>query len=93
MRMIDFQACSQSDDHCPALMRHAYEECRAQEIHVLEQVGCDLEKTRVFEQAAPSRRKLPSWFFFYSAKSTALAAHLSRPDAWAPSSYDGDSSL
>jgi len=93
MRMVDFQACECHDRYCAALMRRAYDECRAQGIHVLEQVGCNLEKTKVFEQAAAYRRKLPSWSSFYLSKNAELAAHLSRPDAWAPSSYDGDSSL
>jgi hypothetical protein len=93
LRMVDFQALEHHDQYCAALMRRAYDECRARGIHVLEQVGCDLTKTQVFEQAAPYRRKLPSWSFFYLAKDAELAAHLSRPEAWAPSSYDGDASL
>jgi hypothetical protein len=93
MRMIDFQARDNHDDYCAALMRRAYAECHAQGIHVLEQVGCNLTNTRVFEQSAPYRRKLPSWSFFYLAKNAELAAQLSRPGAWAPSSYDGDASL
>lgn len=93
MRMIDFQASERQDEYCAALMGRAYEECRAQGIHVLEQVGCDLTNTSVFEKSAPYRRKLPAWSFYYSAKDDELAAHLSQPTAWAPSSYDGDSSL
>ncbi|MGA8027351.1 MAG: hypothetical protein WB992_09400 [Bryobacteraceae bacterium] len=93
VRMVDFQAFERHDQYCAALMRRAYDESRAQGIHVLEHVGCDLEKTRVFEEAAPYRRKLPSWSFFYLAKNAELAAQLSGREAWAPSSYDGDSSL
>ncbi len=84
VRMVDFQACERHDQYCAALMRRAYDECRAQGIHVLEHVGCDLERTRVFERAAPYRRKLPSWSFYYLAKNSELAAHLSKPEAWAP---------
>jgi hypothetical protein len=93
MRMIDFQALDNHDEYCAALMRRAYEQCRAQGIHVLEQVGCNLTNTRVFEQSAPYRRKLPSWSFFYLARNPELAGRLSQRDAWAPSSYDGDASL
>jgi hypothetical protein len=93
MRLIDFQCCEPHDQYCAAIMRRACDECRAQGIQVLEQVGCDLEKTRIFEQCAPYRRKLPAWSFFYLAKNEELAAHLCQPEAWAPSSYDGDSSL
>jgi hypothetical protein len=93
MRMVDFQASDCQDQYCAAFMRRAYEECRMQGIHVLEHVGCDLAKTKVFEQTAPYRRKLPGWSFFYSTRDEALAAQLSQPAAWDPSSYDGDSSL
>ena len=93
MRMVDFQACDWHDQYCAAFMRRAYDECSAQGIHVLEHVGCDLEKTRVFERAAAYRRKLPGWSFFYSAKGEKLAGELAQTEAWAPSSYDGDASL
>ena len=93
MRMVDFQALESHDQYCAALMRRAYEQCRAENIHVLEHVGCDVERTRAFDRAAPYRRKLPSWSFFYRANNAELTSHLSSPEAWAPSSYDGDSSL
>jgi hypothetical protein len=93
MRMVDFQACDWHDEYCAAMMQRAYDECRKQGIHVLEQVGCDLEKTRIFDQSAPYRRKLPSWSFFYSTKNEQLAGLLAEPSAWEPSSYDADASL
>lgn len=93
MRMVDFQACDWHDEYCGAMMRRAYEECRAQGIHVLEHAGCDLEKTRVFDEFAPHRRKLPGWSFLYLTKDEELAEQLARPDAWEPSSYDADTSL
>ncbi len=93
MRMVDFQACDWQDQYCAALVRRAYDECRAQGIHVLEHIGCDLEKTRIFDQSAPYRRKLPGWSFFYLTKNQELAECLAQPEAWAPSSYDADASL
>jgi hypothetical protein len=93
MRLVDFQASDRHDEYCAAFMRRAHDECRAQGIHVLEHVGCDLERTRVFEQAAPYRRKLPGWSFYYSAPDEKLAEQLAMAEAWAPSSYDGDASL
>jgi hypothetical protein len=93
MRMVDFQACDWEDQYCAALMRRAYDECRAQGIHVLEHVGCNLGKTRIFDQSAPHRRALPSWSFFYSTPNPELAKLLAQPSAWAPSSYDADASL
>ena len=93
MRMVDFQACDWHDQYCASIIRRAVDECRARGIHVLEHVGCDLEKTRIFDQSAPYRRKLPSWSFFYSARNDELAELLAQPTAWAPSSYDADASL
>ncbi len=93
MRMVDFQACDWHDQYCAALMRRAFDECRARGIHVLEQVGADVQKTRIFDQCAPYRRSLPSWSFFYQAHDEELADLLSQPDAWDPSSYDADASL
>jgi hypothetical protein len=93
MRMVDFQACEWHDHYCAALLERAYDECRAQRIHVLEHVGCGLERTRIFDRFAPYRRKLPGWSFFYLTRDEELAEELAEPEAWAPSSYDGDSSL
>lgn len=93
MRMVDFQACDWHDQYCAAIMQRAHEECRAQGIHVLEQVGCGLGKTKIFDECAPYRRKLPSWSFFYSTNNEELASLLSEPNAWEPSSYDADASL
>jgi hypothetical protein len=93
MRMVDFQACEWHDHYCAALVERAYEECRAQGIHVLEHVGCELETTRIFDRFASYRRKLPGWSFFYLTRNQDLAQDLAEPEAWAPSSYDGDASL
>ena len=93
IRMVDFQACDWPDQYCAAMMQRAYDECRKQGIHALEHVGCDLEKTRIFDEAATYRRKLPSWSFFYMAKRGDLVHELAQPEAWAPSSYDADASL
>ena len=93
LRMVDFQALDQPDQYCAAFMRAAARECRAQGVHVLEHVGCDLPQTHVFDQHAPYRRKLPGWCSFYLTEDDELANQLVKPEAWAPSSFDGDSSL
>jgi hypothetical protein len=93
MRMVDFQACDWQDQYCAALMQRAFEECAKQGIHVLELVGCGLEKTRIFDQSAPYRRELPGWCFYYMTQNAALKEELTFADAWEPSSYDGDASL
>jgi hypothetical protein len=93
MRLVDFQSFGDFDQHCAAFLRTAYDLCRARGIHVLENVGCDLTKTRVFDQAAPYRRELPGWCYFYLSNDVDLAHQLEQPGAWVPSSYDGDASL
>ena len=93
MRMVDFQTLDEPDRYCAAFVQRAHQECRAQGIHVLEHVGCDLPKVRIFEKSAPYRRTLPSWSFFYRTRDRNLARDLAPPEAWAPSSYDADASL
>ncbi len=93
MRLVDFQALDSSAEYCTSILRRALEECRAQGIHALENVGCDLENTRVFDRFAPYRRNLSGWSSFYLSRRPELAESLRNPAAWAPSSYDGDSSL
>jgi hypothetical protein len=93
MRMVDFQACDWTDQYCAALLGRAYEECRSQGIHVLEKVGCELAKTRIFDRFASYRRALPNWSFFYLTKDEELAQDLEKPEAWEVSSYDADASL
>jgi hypothetical protein len=93
MRMVDFQACDWHDQYCAALMRRAHQECRAQGIHVLELVGRGFAKTRIFDESAPHHRQLAAWSYFYLAKEAGLANQLLQADAWAPTSYDLDSSL
>ncbi|MDQ6664133.1 MAG: hypothetical protein M3Z23_07050 [Acidobacteriota bacterium] len=93
MRMVDFQALHSRAEFSAAILRRALEQCRAQGIHALENVGCGLENTRVFDQFAPYRRKLSAWSCFYLSRRPELAESLRNPSAWAPSSYDGDSSV
>jgi hypothetical protein len=46
-----------------------------------------------FDRFAPYRRALPNWPSFYRSADPALAGELSQPDAWDPSTFDGDASL
>lgn len=93
MRLVDFQALHSRAEFSAAILRQALDRCRAQGIHALENVGCDLENTQVFDEFAPFRRKLSAWSSFYLARTPELAESLRNPAAWAPSSYDGDSSV
>ena len=93
MRLVDFQALHSRAEFSAAILRRALDQCRAHGIQALENVGCDLENTRVFDRFAPYRRKLSGWSSFYLSRRTELAESLRNPAAWAPSSYDGDSSV
>jgi hypothetical protein len=65
-------------------MAWAAERFRRQGVHAVEVVGCT---------AAPYRRRLPAWCFYYRTADPELAEHLQHPAAWDPSSFDGDASL
>lgn len=93
LRLVDFQALDKQDEACAAFLIRAHADCRAAKIHVLENVGCDVPKTHLFDHHAPYRRKLPGWPYYYGSPVPALEAALRDPKAWAPSSFDGDSSL
>ncbi len=93
MRLVDFQALHSPSEYSAAIIRRALGECRALGVHALENVGCELENTRVFDRFAPYRRKLSGWSSFYLSRRAELAESLDNPAAWAPSSYDGDSSV
>ena len=94
MRLVDFQTVEPADSTLlTSILHHAHKKCRAQKIHTLEHVGCNLPKTQRLDQLAPYRRQLPAWPFYYAAADPSLDAALKSPDAWDASTYDGDSSL
>lgn len=92
-RLVDFQSLDGSTALLPPLLSWALRRCRAQGIHVLENIGRWLERGELFDMIAPYRRKLLTWIYFYRANNPALAQSLSDRGAWAPSLFDGDASL
>ncbi|HZK82845.1 MAG TPA: hypothetical protein VFC46_17310 [Humisphaera sp.] len=93
MRLVDYQSIAGDEGLLPALLRAATRRCIAERIHVLEHVGCGLERMRAFEQFAPYRRALGAWPYYYHAADSSLNAQLRNPELWEPSAFDGDSSL
>jgi hypothetical protein len=93
MRLIDYQTLEPDADLLPELLRAALRRCAAEGFYVLEHLGCGLPKMRTFDDFAPYRRKLPNWPFYYHAADPALGVELRRPEAWAPSTFDGDASI
>lgn len=93
LRLIDYQSLDNNPDHFHALLNHTLTKARQEGIHVVERVGLNLPQTPIFDRYAPYRRKLPAWSFYYKADSPSVAKALENPEAWEPSSYDGDASL
>lgn len=93
VRVVDFQSLEGGTALLSPLLAWALRRCRAEGIHVLENVGRWLEQGELFDIIAPYRRKLPTWVYFYRANSPALAGSLRDKRAWAPSLFDGDASL
>jgi hypothetical protein len=93
MRVIDYQTLEPDVDLLPGLLQPALRRCAAEGFSVLEHLGCGLRKMRNFDHFAPYRHKRSNWPFYYHAADPALAAELSRPEAWEPSTFDGDASF
>jgi hypothetical protein len=60
---------------------------------MFEVCGLRPEKQVVINKLAPHLRQLPSWLYFYKARSSDLEKELQNPDVWDPSQFDGDASL
>ena len=93
MRVVDYQTLEPDADLLPDLLRPALRRCAAEGLHVLEHLGYGLPRMRGFDHFAPHRHNRSNWPFYYHVADPALAAELSRPEAWAPSAFDGDSSI
>jgi hypothetical protein len=93
MRLVDYQTLEPDADLLPGLLGAALRRCAAEDFYVLEHLGGGLPKMRSLDRCAPYRRRLPNWPFYYHATDPALDAELRRPEAWDPSSFDGDASV
>ncbi|PYU97734.1 MAG: hypothetical protein DMG10_30105 [Acidobacteria bacterium] len=60
---------------------------------MLEHTGRWMEKGQFIETAAPYRRKLPTWTYFYHANNPELRGLLNSRQVWTPSLFDGDATL
>jgi|SRR5579871_3332692 len=93
LRLVDFQALRGFEYALQPILDWMLLKCRTKGIHTAEVVGCWLERLRVSGTAAPYRRKMKSWVFYYLARDPELARQLEDPSVWAPSSFDGDASV
>jgi hypothetical protein len=67
--------------------------CRSEGVHVLEYTGRWMEKGQFIETAAPYRRKMPVWSYFYHANNPELRGLMNSRQVWTPSLFDGDATL
>ena len=93
VRLVDFQALSGSEEALGVTLRWMLSRCREDGIHVLEVTGCWLNRPGLPRIVVPYCRTLPSWTYYYKAREKRLSEALRDPAVWAPSSFDGDSSL
>jgi hypothetical protein len=92
-RLVDFQSLDGGTALLPPLLAWALTRCRDEGIHMLECFGRWLEQGELIASIAPYRRRSDVWTHYYRAHNPRLAERLRNPDAWAPSLFDGDSSL
>jgi hypothetical protein len=93
MLLIDFQTLARDQDLTSAMISCILERCRRECIHVLENVGCWLEKLHPLVHRAPHRRDLGNWCYLYQAANQELSGALKSAESWYPTQYDADASL
>jgi len=89
---VDLQTLSKEPGLCEAIVQFALERCRREGIHVLENVGCWVEKLQPV-QPAPYRRNIDAWCYLYRITNQKPERSLRQAAAWYPTQYDGDASL
>jgi len=92
IRLVDFQTLETDSRILPALLGCALEQCRVEDIHMLEHIGSDTI-TAALAPLKPRRRRLPSWLYYYKGGRRGLSEVLKNPAAWKPTQFDGDASL
>jgi amino acid adenylation domain-containing protein len=93
MKLADYQSLDGNPELLAPILFRALEQCRNQDIHVLELSGLSPQKQRIADQLKPHRRGLCAWRFFYKAKDESLAQRLKDSKVWDPCCFDGDASL
>jgi hypothetical protein len=88
----DFQALRSDAALCSSMIYVLLQRCRREGIHILENIGCWMEKLQPARNA-PYRRHLGSWCYLYRIKNESLERSLRRAASWYPTQYDGDASI
>jgi len=93
MMLVDFQTLGRDPELSSAMISTALDRCRREGIHVLENVGCWIEKLQPIMIRPSNHRALGSWCYLYKPLRRDLNQALQRAASWYPTQYDGDASL
>jgi hypothetical protein len=93
LRLIDFQTLEGKNESLVPMIDLALKRCRAEGVHMLEALGFPPDKQSIIDRAAPYKRGLNCWPYFYKSNGKNLAENLNNPTVWDPSCFDGDASL
>jgi hypothetical protein len=93
VRLVDFQALKGSENALLSALCRMLHRCRDEGIHIVENIGCWLERPGLPRVPTAYHRNLPSAMFYYNSTDKAFSETLRDPRVWAPTSLDGDASL
>jgi hypothetical protein len=93
VRLVDFQALRGFEHEIHPILAFMLKKCRQDHVHILEVLGCWLDRPGMPPVRVPYLRTLPSWAYYYKATNRELAKELQQRGVWVPSSFDGDASL
>ena len=93
VNLVDYLSLEDSTSMLEPLLAWTLRRCRSEGVHVLEHTGRWMEKGEFIETAAPYRRKLGTWSYFYHTNNPELRVLLNSRQVWTPSLFDGDATL
>ena len=93
MFLVDFQTVTNNRNLASGMISFALDRCRREGIHLMENLGCWLEKEQPLVRRAPYHRRLKNWCYFYRATNSELADALNDAESWCATQYDADGSL
>jgi Acetyltransferase (GNAT) domain len=93
MRLVDFQALKGFENILPSAICWMLRKSREDGIHILENVGCWLDLSRLPQLPKPYYRALSAALYYFHAPSKLLSEILNNPAVWAPTTFDGDASI
>lgn len=93
LSVADFQALAGFEWTIGPILERMLAWSRERRFHMLENSGCWLSQPGLPAIRAPRRRRLRSWAYYYRALDRELGEALKDLSVWAPSAYDGDTSI